>query len=287
MACLLCGHDSLNEVHDHGDGHALSRCADCGLLQTVPMPSAEYLSSYYQRYDVLGAREPYYRAMWGQKALETPEGHDVRDRFLWAKGLCGNFGKVLDVGSGPGLFLRLAKEDGAEPVGVELNAEAAQRSAQELGVKVVAGSIGQAEERGFGAVALWDIIEHVPDPRDLIKECSVRLKPGGWLFIETPDEGALLDRAVLILEKLGIRGPAQTFYGLHHLVLFRRATLCRLLTDNGFEVIETRPAETQVSRIFRGNGFRDKMVRLGLGGLFFVARLVGRRNKMLVAARKA
>jgi hypothetical protein len=108
----------------------------------------------------------------------------------------------------------------------------------------------------------------------------------GWLFLETPDEGALLDRVVLGLSRLGIKGPAHTFYGLHHLVLFRPKTIRRLLEENGFKVVEIRGAATEVGRIFRGNGFKDKMTRLGLGGLFLLACLVGRQNKMLIAARK-
>lgn len=286
MNCLLCKKEKFKKVHDHGEGHALFRCGACGLLQTVPMPSEKELSDYYQRYDVMGEREPYYMKMWGGSALDTPEGHDVRERFAWAKKYCGKFGKTLDVGSGPGLFLRLVKEEGGEPMGAELNARAAERSAAELGVPVVAGSVEQVSATGFDTIALWDLLEHVDDPARLLSACRARLKEGGWLFIETPDESSFLDAAVRAFAGIGIRGPAATFYGLHHLVLFRPATVRRLLEESGFSVVEICGAETDPGRIFRGNGFKDKMTRLGLGGLFLVARLLGRQNKMLIAARK-
>ena len=141
-------------------------------------------------------------------------------------------------------------------------------------------------DRDFNAVTLWDLLEHVNDPKELIVDCALRLKTGGWLFIETPDEAALLDRTVLSLAKFGFKGPASTFYGLHHLVLFRPQTVRRLLEENGFKIVEIRGAATDPARIFRGKGFKDKMARLGLGGLFLLARLVGRRNKMLIAAKK-
>jgi len=251
-----------------------------------PMPSGGELADYYQKYDVLGEREPYYQRMWGAGALDAPEGGDVRERFAWVKDHCKNFGKTLDVGSGPGLFLRLVKNDGGEAVGVELNARAAERSGRETGVRVVSGSIDNVLDRNFDAITLWDILEHVNDPKKLVVDCALRLVPGGWLFIETPDETSFLDRAVLTLAKLGINGPASTFYGLHHLVLFRPPTVRRMLEENGFKIVEISGAATDPARIFRGNGIKDRMVRLGLGGLFLIARLVGRQNKMLIAARK-
>jgi 2-polyprenyl-3-methyl-5-hydroxy-6-metoxy-1,4-benzoquinol methylase len=286
MTCLLCVGEKMKKVHDHGDGHALFRCVACGLLQTVPMPDAVELDAYYQKYDVMGERDPYYREAWGADALVSVEGREARKRYAWAKGVCGPLGRVLDVGSGPGIFLRILKEDGGEAAGVELNARAAERSGRELGVPVVSGTIDQVTATDFDAVTLWDILEHVADPAGFVVACSRRLKGGGWLLVETPDEGSLLDSAVRLLERLGIKGPAKVFYGLHHLILFRKKTIRRLLEANGFKTISIRGAATDPGRIFRGNGFKDKMARLSLGGLFLVARLVGRQNKMFIAAKK-
>jgi 2-polyprenyl-3-methyl-5-hydroxy-6-metoxy-1,4-benzoquinol methylase len=244
-----------------------------------PLPSDAELAEYYQRYDVLGEHEPYYAKMWGPEALAEPEGRDTEARFAWMKSVAGKTGKTLDVGSGPGLFLRLVSEDGGEAVGTELNARAAARSAEETGARVTSGTIDGVADRDFDVITLWDLLEHVPNPVRLVAACRERLKAGGWLFIETPDEASLLDRAVLALARLGLRGPADTFYGLHHLVLFRRKTVKRLLGENGFRVVEIRRATTDPGRVFRGSSLKDKMARLGLG-------LIGRGNKMLVAARK-
>jgi SAM-dependent methyltransferase len=288
MLCLLCKNETIKKVYNppNAPGRSLCRCKKCGLLQMSPMPTEDELSAYYQKYDILGEREPYYQDLWGEKSLGTPAGIDIRERFLWAKGFCKKFGKTLDVGSGPGLFLRLVKESGGEAIGCELNARAAERSARELGVRVVSGIIGDVPDRDFDTIALWDLLEHVNDPNKLIEDCRARLKNGGWLFIETPDEGSVLDRAVLAFNRLGIKGPAETFYGLHHLVLFRRQTVMRLLEANEFKVVKISGAATDFTRIFRGNGFKDKIARLGVGGLFLVACVIGRQNKMLIAARK-
>lgn len=288
MSCVLCGNEKLNKEYEPpaAAGRALMRCAACGLLQISPLPTIAELAEYYQKYDILGEREPYYQKLWGPDAIETPEGQDVRSRFDWAKNLCKTFGKTLDVGSGPGLFLRLVKNDGGEAIGSELNTRAAEKSASQIGVTVHAGTIADIEEGNFDTIALWDLLEHVNNPKQLISDCRSRLKPGGWLFIETPDESSLLDRIVLGLAKMKIGGPAATFYGLHHLVLFRRPTITKLLESNGFKIIEIRGDETVVGRIFRGSGLKDRVMRFGVGFIFLIGRLIGKQNKMLVAAQK-
>jgi len=93
MTCLLCVGEKMKKVHDHGDGHALFRCVACGLLQTVPMPDAVELDAYYQKYDVMGERDPYYREAWGADALVSVEGREARKRYAWAKGVCGPLGR--------------------------------------------------------------------------------------------------------------------------------------------------------------------------------------------------
>lgn len=286
MLCLLCNNNKLKKIFSYASERALWRCSSCGLLQTVPMPTDAELDVYYQKYDVLGEREPYYQKLWDTDALNTPEGKDINGRFIWAKKFCGKFGKTLDVGSGPGLFLRLIKESGGEAIGTELNARAAAKSAQDIGVRVIAGTINDVAERDFDAITLWDLLEHTSDPQRLIARCHSSLRDGGWLFVETPDEASLLDLVVRVLAKVGIKGPASTFYGLHHLVLFRRATALRLLETEGFKVVKMCGATTAASRIFRKNGFKDRMVRFGLGGLFLAARVIRKQNKMLIAAHK-
>jgi len=288
MSCLLCKKENLKKVYTPpaANGRSLCRCAGCSLLQMVPMPSEEELSTYYQNYDIMGEREPYYERLWKDNAWETQEGTEIVDRFSWSKRFYNFSGKTLDVGSGPGLFLKLVKDDGGQAIGCELNAVAAERSAARFNVQVYSGTIDSVSDKDFDAICLWDVLEHVNNPQKLVADAASRLKKDGWIFIETPNEAALLDRVVLGLNKIGLKGPAAVFYGLHHLVLFRPRTIRRLLEENGFTIASLVGAETNPGRVFRGNGFKDKMTRLVLGGLFLFARIIGRRNKMLIAARK-
>jgi len=289
--CILCGARSFRFVFAPPGvcARALERCTACSLLQMKPMPTDAELADYYQRYDVMGEREPYYAASWGPEALDTPEGRDVRARFAWVRTHLGDPRRVLDVGSGPGLFLRLVRAAGGAPVGVELNARAAERSAREFDVPVLAGTLHDEStlfRDAFGAITLWDLLEHVNDPAALVGRAHALLAPRGWLFIETPDESSLLDRTIGALARVGVTFPANAFYGMHHLALFRPATIRRLLAEGGFEVVEIRGAGTTVSRVFRGSGAGQWALRAVLNVLFFCAKMLGKENKMLIAARK-
>ena len=180
------------------------------------------------------------------------------------------------------------QQHGVPVSAVELNARAAERVARERGVPVHAGTLFDLPEPAvpYGAITLWDVLEHVGDPAALVRRAHSLLAPSGWFFLETPDESSLLDRAVMATAALGIRAFADGFYGMHHLVLFRPATARRLLEEAGFELREMVGAETTVERSFRSSSLKDKTMRAGLGALFVTARLLGRRNKLLIAAQK-
>ncbi|MBZ0253246.1 MAG: class I SAM-dependent methyltransferase, partial [Candidatus Methylomirabilis sp.] len=258
----------------------------CTLLQMRAMPSESELYDFYQAYDVVGERDPYFRALWGPDALETGEGRQIRARAQRLLALRPRPRRVLEVGSGHGLFLGLLTAAGVHAEGVELSARAAEKSRRLHGVEVHTGTLDSLPAATFDAIAMWDLLEHVPDPGRLLEQVAARLEPGGVLIIETPDEAALLDRVIITLGRLGITWPADHFYGLHHLVLFRRATLRRLLEARGLRVVGMEGASTCPARIFGGRSLRDRAARLFLGGLTALARCVDRQNKMIVTARR-
>ncbi len=287
-ACLLCGGQRFTQLLRSQAILACRfwRCRECTLLQMRPRPSTAELFDFYQAYDVVGERDPYFRALWGPDALSTPEGKAIVARAQWLLALQPRPQRVLEVGSGHGLFLEALTAAGVHAEGVELSARAVEKSRRAHGVHVHAGTLQSMPPATFDAIAMWDLLEHVSDPAGLVAEAAARLTPGGVLVLETPDEAALLDRIIIALGRLGVRWPAEHFYGLHHIVLFRRATLRRLLESAGLRVEAIEGASTDPGRTFRGTGLRDRAARAFLWALALVARCTGRQNKMIVTARK-
>ncbi|MBI4133777.1 class I SAM-dependent methyltransferase [Candidatus Uhrbacteria bacterium] len=309
MPCLLC-YNHTKPYFNYGrytnQPYRLVRCGACGLVQTEPMPTGEFLREWYQRYDVLGEREPYYQVLTGAHPLDTSEGMDIARRFGWVKRAMANCAaqianrpddtrlaigdkpKVLDVGSGPGVFLDLVRRAGWEGIGVELNYRAAAASRERYGIDVREGaleSVGLPRE-SFDVVTLWDIVEHVRDPRRLLERAHALLAPGGALFIETPNSAALLDRAAIMLARFGIPRPAATFYGVHHLTLWNQKNIRRLLESIGFRVEAITLDTTPAGRVFRGVSLHDRLMRFGVSTIQNIGKLLRRENKMIITSRK-
>lgn len=94
--------------------------------------------------------------------------------------------RLLDVGCSSGAFLGAAVRLGFAAEGVEPAPRAAQ-TAQAAGLKVHQGLLQQAgyADGQFDAVTLFEVIEHLKEPADLLRECRRILRPGGVMLIGT------------------------------------------------------------------------------------------------------
>lgn len=179
---------------------------------------------------------------------------------------------VLEVGCGTGSFLNLIRERfGADVVGIERSPEAA-KLARARGVRVVDGTLLDARlpDRGFDAVIMRHVLEHVPDPRDVLAETRRILGTRGALLLTIPVTGGWDHRAF---------GPSWEGYEIpEHLWLFPRAALMRLLDETGFSVESGRDAPVPNSWI---KGARRRLQRRGSQR---AARAVSLRNPVALLA---
>lgn len=145
-------------------------------------------------------------------------------------------GRLLDVGAGPGFMLSAARDRGWAGVGLDLNAWAAARAREDLGVEVREGSLAEAgfEDSSFDAVAMMDLLEHVADPGALVAEAARITRPGGALAVLTPDAGSPVSRALRERWPELQRAP-------EHLVLFSTRGLAALLERHGWRVAGWHP----------------------------------------------
>ena len=154
-------------------------------------------------------------------------------------------GRLLDVGCGNGLFLELAREMGWSAAGVDFDASAVEQ-ARAKGFSVAHGGVDVlAEPKAFDAITSSHVLEHVPDPLDHLRRLRALLKPGGILWLQTPN-----------LDSLGARLYGRDWRDLdppRHLVLFNRESLFSLLRRAGFQDIEVRPDGNQLFAVFRGS----------------------------------
>jgi SAM-dependent methyltransferase len=99
---------------------------------------------------------------------------------------------------------------------------------------VVQGTLDTADlpEAHFDVVTMWDVIEHLTDPRSALGQVHHLLKPGGLVVVHTIDIESLFAR---------LMGPRWPWLMEMHVYYFSRHTLRTMLEQSGFEVISDKP----------------------------------------------
>jgi len=222
--CPGCGSNEIRLAMDPDIG----QCDACGLLFRNPRPTqAEIARSYNtgSTFAVWQEEEAARAQMWKRRAR-------IVQRFQAR-------GKLLDIGTGDGRFLQTCRALGYNVVGTEVS-EAGASYARRNGFDVKMGQITDIElpKESFDIATIWHVLEHVPEPRAVLRKVHSLLRPGGILAVAVPnEENFFVRRRLRVPNKTSPFDPLQ-FGGEIHLTYFRPATLYATLKSAGFEVIE-------------------------------------------------
>jgi len=202
--------------HEPGRHADLAVCRECGTVQQPALPSGPALHALYREVDDDG----YLTEEAGRRA--------TANRLLDLIAAHVGVGRLLDVGCGHGLLLDEARARGYEVVGLELSRTAAAHARDMLGLDVREEAFEDFEDsRGFDAVVLADVIEHLDDPVSALDACVALVRRGGVLCIVTPDPSSVTAR---------LAGAQWWAYVPAHANLLPRATLRELLGARGLVI---------------------------------------------------
>lgn len=231
-----CGITHKGNVIISSGGFDIIDCERCGFKHATPLPTAEELTNVYA-HDYYETEKPLYI----ERYLEDKEWWDAvyQERYeILERNVSSEARSMLDVGSGPGLFLLKGRERGWQVKGVEPSSRAASYSRDELGLDVesvfmdtaTVGRLGR-----FGAVNLGEVLEHLPDPSGMLGLVRGMLVENGMLCIVVPNDFNPIQ--CLLQEAMGFSpwwvAPP------HHLNYFDRVSLSRLVEHCGFEVVHS------------------------------------------------
>jgi SAM-dependent methyltransferase len=138
--------------------------------------------------------------------------------------------RLLDVGCGSGALLEAAKRAGWNAEGIEVSRSSIEH-VHSLGFKVFHGTLEEARfDNGvFDVVTAVELLEHVPQPRELIKEIARVLRAGGLFWATTPNGKGVSAR--LLGSRWSMVAPPE------HLHLFSAKGLRLILKEAGFRQI--------------------------------------------------
>lgn len=154
----------------------------------------------------------------------------------------------LDIGAGAGVFSNLMAKEGALVYAIE-----PQRIFREFALKTFGISINketiddQHWQEGFAGffniITLWDVLEHVNFPAEMLKHAYNVTREGGWLFLDTPCRDSVFYRIAEWSYRLSGGSQPLIFESLYssqpyrHKQIFTRLQLIQLVEDIGFSVI--------------------------------------------------
>lgn len=209
-------------------------CAICDFRHVVPLPRPEALEEAY-RENYYAEEKPTYLTYAG----EDSEWAEIasRDRLeMFERMLPLGRRRLLDIGSGPGFFLKTALERGWNVRGIEPSRQAAEH-ARGLGVEVTEGFFNAQTAATLGTydvAHLNNVLEHVPNPREIVSLARETVRPGGLLCINVPNDFSPFQAAARVSQDLGEWWVAPP----HHLNYFDFESLARMVTNLGFTVTE-------------------------------------------------
>jgi 2-polyprenyl-3-methyl-5-hydroxy-6-metoxy-1,4-benzoquinol methylase len=327
--CPLCGAIAPRWLL-RKNGFDIVRCGDCGLGYISPMPTREQLAELYneaarrgethtvafERY--VGVQRAGHIALARQvlavidratgrrgDGATGRRGDGLEDEDSPSPASCrlphlGARGRLLDVGCAAGFLLEEARRQGWEVRGVELSRDLGEYARAHFGLDVFVGELTEAGLRpaSFDVVTVIGTIEHVLDPRGLLRECCRVLVPGGLLVVLTEN----LENAIVRYLPRAWNG----FMPPEHLYHFTPETLSRLLGEFGLGVVSIVPIRSQLRAAIGGlvtgrkellksaldemptsgaAGIRSQCIRAAYSLADGVWSRVGPKDRMIVVAR--
>lgn len=197
-----------------------NRCPSCGLvfLTNIPRDLGRYYpADYYATWQTpeqlaANARAEKYKI-------------EIVQRFVKA-------GRLCEVGPGGGGFVWMAKSAGFDVTAIEMDSAVCEFLTRTIGIRTINSHDVPAALRGlesFDVIALWHVIEHIPDPWPVFRAAAERLNPGGVLLLAAPNPESFQFR-VFKARWTHVDAP-------RHVVLIPLDLLTRRARDAGLEPV--------------------------------------------------
>jgi 2-polyprenyl-3-methyl-5-hydroxy-6-metoxy-1,4-benzoquinol methylase len=209
--------------------------------------------------------------------------------------------KILDVGCGGGLFLSLVNINDVNCYGIEPDIDRLKYSRQASKLKNIypypidSDFWNQDHKNSFDAITLWDVIEHVNDPKSLLTHAASLLKKDGIILIDTPCRDTFYHKFGSLSYKLSF-GKFPAFLNIMysnnpygHKQILSKDDMDHLSNELNLKIIKfdlfhelSFPIEYYIRKLFKSGLLQTISIPL----ITFFSRHLRIRNKMLVVLKK-
>lgn len=222
-------------VLDNKDGYDVIDCRVCKFKHVIPLPGKDEVNNYYRNKFYIAEKAGYFKlhqkdSAWWNMAY-------ARRYRRFEKLLAPRRRRILDIGCGPGFFLKLGRERGWQTLGIEPSARAAAY-AKKFGLKIINGFLDKEKTKRLGkfdAIHMSSVMEHLSNPQEALRRCFCLLKPAGIFCAVVANDYNPLQK--ILREEFGFRPwwvvPPE------HINYFSINSLKQKVTECGFEIVHT------------------------------------------------
>lgn len=274
LTCNLCDSNSC-KIFLTTRLDRLFRCQRCGLIFVASR--IKDVDSHYSK--------DYFLENYLDEKYRPGRLNQARQRLKEIKEIQTG-GRLLDIGCGTGDFLKIAGDSGYQAEGTEISSFA-QECCQAQGLKVYLGNLAglNLPRSSFDCITMWDIIEHLSDPKAYLKESRRLLREEGLLALKTPNVTLELFKIIKLFNSI----IPQTSYLLHpskHIFYFTPETLGKLLELCGFQILKVKKVDELKKKVYHKVLGKSLIKRAYFNSIKNCLKWAGIKESFIIFARK-
>ncbi len=223
--CIICGNQDMIYLF----GNLLLKCTSCGFITANLDIDYQRIENIYSENYFKG--EEYEDYLRDKKIIQK----NFVNRMNYLEKVVPKSSRqhILEIGCGYGFFGELVRDVWrSNYLGIDICKEAIEYASTKLKLNVLNKDYEKIERDkiSFDTCIMFDVIEHLPNPDQVVKKLSQEILEGGYIVISTGDIGSALARIQGMKWRM-IHPPS-------HLHYFNKQTIKMLLDSNGFELID-------------------------------------------------
>ncbi len=237
--CPLCRSLKLKTVY-----RDFVKCTDCRIIFFMHDDNSVKLDELYEK--------DYFSGMVYRDYIQERDFriNQFRKKIHLLEKYLPPTGMVLDIGCAMGFFLLIMNEFKYKAYGVEISKYASSYARDIMKLNVHSGDLLSAHfpDDFFNIITMWDVLEHLQNPLEVLTEIKRIMKRQGILIIETLNVDSLTAR--ILRHKWPLYNPP------YHLFYYSEKTLTGILKKIGFSLLEKIPVQTYVRTLHGFSAFR-------------------------------
>ena len=196
------------------------QCKRCALVYANPRDNASDIIHNYTM-----VKDENYFSEWSAREAVFLRGLRLIEKYAVREG------RLLDLGCFTGVFLNLVRKNNWSALGIEPSKWAVDYGRNRLNLKILQGTFEDFEfdDEYFDVVTMWDVIEHISDPKLTLSLLNKKLKKGGILYLTTFNFDSIFRK---------LFGSKYWFFEQMHIYYFTPRTIRRMLEECNYKVIK-------------------------------------------------